>query len=168
MQKLEPPDTHYLRAAEGWHELGLHAEAAAELDGISPAHQRHPDVLELRCALDIQRARWDAALDAARKLVSIAPSRVSGWLHQSFAMRRVDKGGVAKAMEALMPAAEKFPKDPTVSYNLSCYACQLRKYDEARFWLRRAFQIGNKEHVKRIALADPDLKPLWEEIRQLG
>ena len=168
MQKLEPPDTHYLNAAIGWMEMGLPAESAAELDLISPARQRHPDVLEARCSLHIHEDRWDAVLDAARKLVSTAPARVSGWLNQASALRRVPSGGAAKALAALMPAADKFPKDPTVAYNLSCYACLTHQYDEARFWFRRALKVGNKEQVKRAALADPDLEPLWPEIRKLG
>ena len=119
MQKLEPPDSHYLRAAEGWLELGLFAESAAELDLISPEHQHHPDVLELRCNLHIQESRWAAVLEAARSLVSSAPGRVSGWLNQASAIRRVPNGGVAKALEALTPAAQKLPKAPTVYYNLA-------------------------------------------------
>lgn len=164
--KLEPPDSHRLRAAEGWLELGLPAEAAAELAGISPPNERHPDVLEFRCALHIQETRWEAVLEAARNLVATAPGRVSGWLSQASAIRRVPNGGVAQALAALRPAADKFPKDPTVSYNLSCYACLLRRYDEARFWLERAFKVGNKAHVKSTALADPDLQALWDEIRK--
>lgn len=168
MQKLEPPDSHYLNAAQGWMELGLPAEAAAELEQISPALQRHPDVLETRCFLQIREDQWDAVLDTARKLVSTAPTRVSGWLNQASALRRVPSGGAAQALAALMPAADKFPKDPTVAYNLSCYACLTKRYDEARFWFRRALKTGNKEQVKRMALADPDLSPLWPEIRKLG
>jgi len=66
----------------------------------------------------------------------------------------------------LLPAAETFPGEPTIPYNLSCYACQLQRLAEARTWLRRAFQLGDKDKLKAMALADPDLQPLWEEIRE--
>ena len=72
-----------------------------------------------------------------------------------------------QAWDALRPAFDRFPKEPTIPYNLSCYACQMRQLDEARVWLRRALKIGGKEKVKQMALADPDLQPLWDEIRQL-
>jgi hypothetical protein len=36
MNPLSPPDTHHLRAAEGWLELGNHLEANAELENIMP------------------------------------------------------------------------------------------------------------------------------------
>jgi hypothetical protein len=74
---------------------------------------------------------------------------------------------VQKAWEALLPAFSKFPKEPTIPFNLSCYACQMRQLDIARDWLKRGMAIGGKDKVKQMALKDPDLEPLWDEIRQL-
>ena len=167
MQQLGPPDTHFLSAATGWLELGCRAEAKAELESISAAHQRHPDVLEVRWAICAEEKQWEAALDLARKLVRQAPDRASGWLHLAYALRRATDGGLEKAWEALKPAAKKFPKEPVIPFNLSCYACQMRQLDEARLWLKRALKIGGKEKMKQMALGDPDLQPLWDEIRQL-
>jgi hypothetical protein len=96
-----------------------------------------------------------------------APKRASGWLHQAYAMRRVPAGGVAKAWDALLPASERFPKEPIIPYNLSCYACQMQQLDTALFWLQRAAVIGGKERIKGMALQDQDLQPLWAEIRAL-
>jgi len=167
MQPLAPPDSHHLNAAEGWLELGLRDEARAELERIAPEFQRHPDVLEMRWEVYVNERQWEAALDVARKLLISAPQRTSGWLSHAYALRRVPGGSLEKAAEALRPAVERFPKEPIIPYNLSCYACQMRQLDEARVWLRRAFLIGNKERIKQQALADEDLRPLWEEIRQL-
>jgi Tfp pilus assembly protein PilF len=111
--------------------------------------------------------QWEAALDVARKLLSHAPERASAWLHHAYALRRVPDGGLDKAWEALKPAADKHPGEPIIFYNLSCYACQMRQLDEARRWFRRALKVGGKETIKVMALADEDLEPLWEEIRQL-
>jgi len=86
------------------------------------------------------------------------------------ALRRVPEGGVKQAWTALLPAFDKFPKKPEaamISYNLSCYACQMQQLDEAKTWLRRALKIGNKDEIKQMALDDPDLQPLWEDIRKL-
>lgn len=167
MQKLEPPDSHYLNAAIGWLELGVRAEAAAELDQISPDHQRHPDVLETRWSLLARENRWDDALAAARDLLAEAPARSSAWLHHAYALRRAADGGLQKAWGALLPAATKFPEEPIICFNLACYACQLEQLDEARGWLKRAMKIGRREHIKLMALMDEDLKPLWKEIRKL-
>jgi Flp pilus assembly protein TadD len=167
MQKLEPPDSHCLNAAIGWLELGVRDEAAAELDRISPAHQRHPDVLEARWSLLAHANRWDDALVAARDLLAEAPARSSAWLHHAYAMRRAADGGLQKAWGALLPAATKFPNEPIICFNLACYACQLGELDEARGWLKRAMKIGRRERIKLMALVDEDLKPLWKEIRKL-
>jgi Flp pilus assembly protein TadD len=166
-QNLEPPDTHYLSAAIGWMELGDAVEAEAELDRITHERQTHPDVLEVRWIVLAQNRRWDAALETARTLVKRAPHRCSGWLHQAYSLRRAGKDGLQQAWKALLPVYEKFPREPTIPYNLSCYACQMDQLEEARAWLRRALKIGGKEKVKQMALGDPDLQPLWEEIRKL-
>lgn len=167
MRKIEPPDAHYLNAAIGWLELGNPAEARAELDRISAANQSHPDVLEVRWMICAEAKDWQAALAAARQIVACAPDRPSGWLHQAYALRRVPGGGVEQAWEALKPAFDRFPNEPIIAFNLSCYACQMQRLPEAREWFRRALAIGDKARLKAMALADPDLQPLWEEIRAL-
>ena len=165
MQPLEAPDCHHLLAAEGWLELGSPTEAAAELSLIASEHQHHPDVLELRWALHARAREWDAALEAARELVLAAPDRASSWLHRAYALRRATDGGLKQAQEALKPAAEKFPREPIILFNLACYACQLGQLEEARGWMKRAMKVGGNESIKLMALADEDLKPLWAELR---
>ncbi|MFO1476071.1 MAG: tetratricopeptide repeat protein [Verrucomicrobiota bacterium] len=167
MQPIEPPDSHHLSAAIGWMELGVAIEAESELDCISAANQSHPDVLEVRWIVLAQRQRWDKALMVAQSLVKLAPTRSTGWLHRAYSLRRVSQGGLQQAWDALLPAYEKFPKEPTISYNLSCYACQMRHLDEARNWFKRALKAGEKERIKAMALEDPDLEPLWAEIRAI-
>ena len=167
MKPLEPPETHYLSAAVGWLGLGNAAEARAELAHIGPALQNHPDVLEVRWLICAEENRWDEGLQIARSLLHTAPDRSSGWLHQAYAARRARDGSLKAAWDALLPAFDRFPKEPTIPYNLSCYACQMQRLEDARLWLQRAFAIGDKEHIKQMALADPDLQPLWEEIRAL-
>jgi Tfp pilus assembly protein PilF len=88
-------------------------------------------------------------------------------LHRAYALRRAPGGGLPQAWDALLPAAGKFPEEPVAAYNLSCYACQMQQLDRARHWLQRAIKTGGKDAIKKMALADDDLKPLWEEIREL-
>ena len=166
MKRIEPPDIHCLSAAVGWMELGLPAEAETELDKISAPLQCHPDVLEVRWLLLAQTRRWENALAVAQALLKGAPNRSSGWLHQAYSLRRVSKDGLQQARQALLPAYDKFPREPTIAYNLSCYACQMQQLEEARAWLRCALKIGGKRKIKQMALDDPDLQPLWEEIRK--
>ena len=167
MLPLDPPDSHHLNAANGWLELGLRAEAATELDLISPTHRQHPDVLGTRWALFAHECRWDEALVTASALMKCAPERADGWLHHAYALRRAAGGGLQEAWSALLPAATKFPQEPVICFNLACYACQLGQLDEARGWLKRAMKIGERDKIKLMAMVDEDLEPLWKEIRKL-
>lgn len=167
MQKLEPPDSHHLDAAIGWLGLGCAGDARIELENISIRNQNHPDTLDARWTLCAHEKKWDEALEIASLELQSAPNDSSGWLHRAYALRRVSDGSLPQAWEALLPAAEKFPTEPVIAYNLSCYACQMQQLDAARVWLKRAIKIGGKEELKQMALADEDLKPLWPEIEEL-
>ncbi len=167
MRRLEPPDTHFLSAAVGWLGLGNVAEAEAELSQLSQSALMHPDVLETRWLICAEQKRWDKGLELAQALIKRAPRRASGWLHQAYALRRLPDGGLKKAWDALLPAFEKFPDEPTIPFNLSCYACQMRQIDLARTWLKRAAQIGGKEYIRRLALTDPDLEPIRDDVSKL-
>lgn len=167
MPQLEPPDSHHLDAAIGWLGLGSTAEARIELDLISAARQKHPAVLEARWTLCAREHEWARALEIAETELAAAAGEAAGWLHRAYALRRVPDGGLSRAWEALLPAAEKFPTEPVIAYNLSCYACQMRQLDVARHWLKQAMKIGGKDAIRNMALADDDLQPLWTEIREL-
>ncbi len=167
MSKIEPPDLFFLSAAVGWMELGNADEARAELEKVSSDNRQQPDVLEVRWMLLAQAQRWDDALAVTRALVQAAPDRSSSWLHHAYAVRRAAGGGLQQAWEALLPAHEKFPREATIAFNLSCYACQLHQLEEARSWFHRALKLGGKDKIKEMALGDPDLAPLWAEIREL-
>jgi tetratricopeptide (TPR) repeat protein len=166
MNKLAPPESHHVSAALGWLGLGNVAEAKAELAQIGNANQNHPDVLEARWLIAADGGSWIEALQIAREILHYAPESPSGWLHQAYALRRVPDGSVKKAWTALLPAFDKFPQEAIISYNLSCYACQMKQLDAARTWFKRALVIGGKDNIKRMALNDPDLEPLWAEIKQ--
>jgi predicted Zn-dependent protease len=167
MAELEPPDTHLLLHAIGWLELGNHREAEAELAQIAAPFQRHPAVLAVRWQISERAQDWDKALEAARELIQEAPESASGWIHQAYSLRRVRGGGLQAAWDALLPAAEKFPKEPIIPYNLACYAAQQGRLDEAWTWLQRAMKVGTRQRIKKMALADTDLEPLWERLRRL-
>ncbi|MCI0534995.1 MAG: tetratricopeptide repeat protein [Verrucomicrobiales bacterium] len=164
MRTLDLPDTHHLSFAIGWMELGNVEEAQIELAKLTPEIANHPDVLEVRWAIAAAAKDWPTAVGLAERLVEVEPKRASGWLHRAYALRRVDGGGLSAAWDALLPAVPKFPKEPTISYNLACYACQLGQLDEARQWLLRARTVGERLKIKNMALADEDLRPFWDEV----
>jgi Flp pilus assembly protein TadD len=165
MHTIGPPDTHHLSAAVGWMQLGNPSEAKLELAQLAPNFAAHPDVLEVKWAVFAMGGDWAAALEAAEELVRRDSTRASGWLHRAYALRRVPEGGLQAAWEALLPAVKLFPKEATMPYNLSCYACQMGRFVEARHWFRQALAVGRKDKMRAMALADADLQPLWKEIK---
>jgi len=167
MTKLEPPDAFGLSAALGWLELGNPTEALIELDRLTPANRSHAGVLEVRFAVLAELKDWTQAFVAANELVRVVPDSASGWLHRAYALRRVPNGGLAPAWDALLPAADMFKNESIIPFNLACYACQLNRLEEARLWFQRALKIGERSEIKRMALADDDLKPLWPEIEAI-
>jgi hypothetical protein len=167
VQPLPPPEIHFLNAAEGWLGLDVPHEARVELDAIAPEFQNHPDVLEMRWQLHTRLENWEDALHVAQLELQHKPEDSAGWLHHAYALRRASRGGLVMAWGALLPAAQKFPKEPVIAYNLACYACQLKQMETAREWLERAVKVGGREEICKMALADDDLKPLWPEISKL-
>lgn len=164
---IDPPDSHHLRAALGWLELGNHDEAGREISRINPDQLNHPDVLEIRWRICAEGGSWEAGLEVARKLILKAPDRSSGWIHRAYCLRRIPKGGgLKKAWEALHPAYEKFPKEPIIPYNLACYAALFGNLDESVDWLHKAMESAEDTAlIKKMALEDPDLEVLHERIR---
>jgi len=48
-------------------------------------------------------------------------------------------------------------------YTLACYCAQLGELEESAEWFKKAMAIDTKA-VQKIALDDPDLKPLWDSM----
>jgi predicted Zn-dependent protease len=166
--ELEPPDTHHLRAAWGWLELGNPAEAGEEIARIRPDYMNHASVLEARWSICAAGNRWEPALEIAEALVQVDPERPQGWLHRAYALRRVKSGGLQLAWAALRPVFDKFPSEPLIAYNLSCYAAQFGRLDEAWEWLHKAMEAaGDVQRIKQLAMADLDLKALWPRVQDL-
>ncbi len=103
----------------------------------------------------------------ARELVHTAPARPQAWIVHAYALRRVAGGGLKAAWKALQPALKAFPREECIPYNLSCYACQMNDLTEAEKLIGMALTVGPRDDVKKRALSDPDLKPLWPVIARM-
>lgn len=162
MAPLEPPDTHYLNAASGWLDLGNVPEATAELQRLSATAAAHPEVLALQWCIHAHARAWNHALATADRLIEAAPDNPGGWVDRSYALHELRR--TEEAWTLLLPLARQFPRVLTIPYNLACYACQLGRLDETRRWLHEAARLKSLGYIKRMALKDADLKPLWSEI----
>lgn len=166
--ELEPPASHGVRAALGWLDLGNVQEAANELRALPDTLADHPQVLEVWWLIHVQASCWTQALEVAERQMVHHPRSPSSWLHRAYAVRRIPGGGLQAAWEALLPAAGMFPNEPIIPFNLACYACQLGHLDRAREWLAVARRVGGADPIRDLACADPDLQPLWPELKAAG
>ena len=165
MKLLKEPDSIYVRAAQGWLELGNHLEAEEELKKIPAKRRVHPQVLEVRWLICARKGQWETCLRLARILVRRVPERPSGWIDLAFSLHELKM--TKEAWDNLLAVVDKFPSEPTIPYNLACYGAQLGRLWEAEQWLKQALNIGDRAALKRAALADSDLKPLWPKIKGL-
>ena len=161
IKPLEPPDSIHLKAAEGWLELGDHVEANEELEKVTPTLRAHPDVLELRWQIYAKEKKWGACVDIAEAVIKLDSNRPDAWIHRSFALHELKR--TQEAFDHLLPVADRFSKVWTIPYNLACYCAQLGRLDECQAWFKKAMAI-EEQTVKRMAIDDPDLKPLWDSM----
>ena len=162
MKGLEPRDSVFLQAARNCLESGQHLAAHNELARLAAEFGFHPDVLEVRWAIQAQANQWQSSLESAQAIVDTAPGRPTGWIKRSFVLHRLKR--TQEALDELFPAAERFSDIAVIPYNLACYAAQLQCFWEAKRWLKQAIEMGSE--LKLLALRDPNLEPLWEKLTQ--
>jgi hypothetical protein len=165
MESLLNPHHPSLRAAVGWLELGLPSEGLAELSSLPLEVKEHPMVLGLRWALHAKEQSWADAFAVAGTWVLKAPEEASAWISRSYAARRYPGGSLTEALALLEPAGFLFPEDETIPFNLACYQAQLGNLEEAWRWWAVALSRGDARELCQRALSDPDLQPLWPQLR---
>lgn len=119
----------------------------------------HPDVLKIDWQICIRLKDWNAAKDVSGTLTGLIPFEADAWrLHaNSFYFA----GEYQTAYDIAKPKLREFKRDWQLHYDLACYCCYLAKMTEAERCLERAMELGDPKEVKRLALADHDLQPLW-------
>ena len=145
-----------LSYAQGYLELGMVAEAAAELDRIPAADSGALEVLAVRLAVLQEQKNWPALSALAGDLVRRAPAEAAAWVTWAYATRRADS--LPAAERILLEAEQHHPTEPTIQFNLGCYACQRGDLPAARDRVNRAIALDPK--FTQAAATDPDLAPL--------
>lgn len=145
-----------LSHARGYLELGMLDSAEAELDRIPPPMDEEIEVLGVRLAIFQERQNWPALRDLARLVVARSPGEAAGWITWAYAVRRAES--LADAEKILLAAESQHPEEPTIQFNLGCYACQRGDLIGARRRVDRA--IALEPRFAEAAKTDPDLAPL--------
>ncbi len=151
-----------LRTAEGCIELGMYAEADAELGKIDSSCPALSRVLALKLCSYAGMAKWELMAAVAENLAKHNPNDVQWAIWWAYS---VGKGQAIEAAKAiLIRALQIHPNDPRLHYALCCYESRLQHFKMAKRHLARAVQLDSR--LKLVALNDEDLQPLWSEIEQ--
>ena len=160
---IPPPDSLHLSSATGWLQLGNPGEALADLAKVSAEHRGHHEVLHLEWHIHARNKDWERCAEIGGTMVDLHPDDPSGWINQANALFYLKRG--REAFDRLEPIRSRFPKNEAIPYNLSCYACQFGDLMLALHWFQAAEEVGDPEKIREVALMDPDLEPIWDQIK---
>lgn len=147
-------------AAQGYLELGMAAEALAELASLPVIESKDPDILELRLHILMQASRWADALSTAEELIRLNATAITAYIHGAFALHEL--GRTEDARNLLLKGPSELRKDPTFHYNIGCYEAVLGNRKAALDSLQASFALD--ETYRDFARRDPDLKLVREAL----
>ena len=142
--------------AQGYLALGMVAEAAAELEKLPETEAQLPEALAVRLAVLHEQQKWTEVRDLSRDMVGRTPEEPALWVSWAYATRRAES--LEAAEKILRDAEARHPAEPTIQFNLGCYACQRGDLIAARAHVDRAVALDSK--FAQLAATDPDLEPL--------
>lgn len=140
----------------GYLGLGLLADAERELVLAEESGAGAPAIDELRIVLLHEKQDWPALHKLTRSMIARGGADAGVWISCAYATRRADS--IAAAETVLNEAEKHFPEEPTIQFNLGCYACQRGDLATARKRVARA--IALEPRFREAAATDPDLAPL--------
>ena len=166
MHELALTEKRCLDAVEGWLELGNLHQARQELLNFPRSSLSDPQVMERLWILCARAGDWDSCLMLGHALTVVDPDRPENWLMRAVALREL--GRIDSAWIMLSEARERFPEHSMIPFNLACCACDHGNLENACAMLAAAFRLHeNEEDLKLIALCDPALEPLWNQVMEL-
>ncbi|MFM8334208.1 MAG: hypothetical protein ACKODK_01470 [Opitutaceae bacterium] len=145
-----------LMHVRGYLGLGLLADAERELVLAEEGGVGAAAVEELRIALLHEKQDWGTLRALTRSVIARGDADAGVWISRAYATRRADSLAAAEAV--LLEAEKHFPEEPTIQFNLGCYACQRGDLVAARKRVDRA--IALEPRFREAAATDPDLAPL--------
>ena len=145
---------------QGYHELGMNAEALAELLEIEAEVGPRIEVLSMRLAIHRSAEQWDEMREVAGVIQRLQPAQAEAWIWLADATRH--SVSLEAAREILVEAEKSFPENPHIKFQIGCYHCRLGEIDPAEKYVRAAIALDPRWN--RIALSDEDVRELWPRL----
>jgi tetratricopeptide (TPR) repeat protein len=149
-----------LLAVEGYIELEMYSEAAAELGQVDPAYLALEQTVVLQLCVYAGLHKWKQAHKLATALGRQDPNNPQWPIWAASATCRLQSVEAAKGI--LLKALVTHPDNANIHYNLSCYETRLQHFRTAQRHLARAIQLDPR--FKLVAMDDADLEPLWMNV----
>ena len=149
---------HVLRAAIGWYELGLAAEALAELDALPPASRDRTESLELRAVILQQLERWEDAAQTYATLCSRPEAPVDQFIAWGCCLFELNR--VEDCRSALLAAPAEARRHGLWNFHLACYESLLGNCSEARRLVQECLQLDPR--LRRMAIQNENLAPFLD------
>ncbi len=152
--------------ALGYIGLGLVGLAADELEAVAGEDRLSLPVQLAFIELHLEAKNWDLLVAVAQRVARADPGQERAWIGWAYGLRCLERVGEARAV--LREGDGHHAKTcALLHYNLACYECLLGDLPVARARFRRACALGGG-NFKAMALDDPDLTALWDEIAAMG
>ena len=149
-----------IRAAEGYSELGMRAEALAELDLLPPENQERAEALRLRISILLDLKDWTRTLELSARMCKLYPGESFGFIHKAFCLHEL--GATAQAKQTLLEGPASLLEAPIYYYNLGCYDAVLGNLESAQAYLRASFRLDKS--LRELANTDSDLTSIRDAL----
>jgi hypothetical protein len=162
-----PPNDHtaedcqaILRRANGYRFLGLHAEAAAELDTIRPPESWRACVTAVRCSTTF--AMGDMLRVVALGCGYMRTPCLPPAFYSLLAIALHNCGRWQEAVETELMRMNQYGATPDDHYGLACYLGKALQIEPALLHLIKGLRGCSDNALK--ALMDTDLQPFWARL----
>jgi Flp pilus assembly protein TadD len=135
-------------------------DAAQAIEQIEPENKTRKEVLHAAVMAYQGGRRWKKGVASAADLVKAEPTNSTYWIILANAVSHV--GSVYEAETVLLKALMWHPRNSLILLKLACYASVTGRIEEAKVLLDHAINLD--KNVRRLALEDEDLQPLWNYI----
>jgi Flp pilus assembly protein TadD len=147
-------------ASRGYLELGMFEDATLALEQMKAEDKTRREVSYAALVAHLAAKNWDMAVTIAADIVKAEPKNPATWILLAHAVRHA--GNVEQMEMVLFKARAWHPRDPLILFKLACCASVTGRIEEAKLRISNAIDLD--DNVRRLALHEEDLRPLWDWI----